>query len=130
MWQDNDGRYPDDSEVEVRYPRDKREARETERAGWPWLPGSIVEQCRADEWYVAVCERSLAVLEDGQPAPDGTAEDDLFFKGEPQGLYDHLTCRKTLVRFTSAEGAGPHCQVGASRLAFARMFDWLDETLA
>jgi hypothetical protein len=58
------------------------------------------------------------------------AEDDLFFKGEPQGLYDHLTCRKTLVRFTSAEGAGPHCQVGASRLAFARMFDWLDETLA
>jgi alpha-beta hydrolase superfamily lysophospholipase len=58
------------------------------------------------------------------------AEDDLFFKGQPQALYDHLTCRKALVRFTSAEGAGPHCQVGASRLAFARMFDWLDETLA
>lgn len=58
------------------------------------------------------------------------AEDDLFFKGQPQALYDHLTCRKTLVRFTNAEGAGPHCQVGASRLAFARMFDWLDETLA
>jgi alpha-beta hydrolase superfamily lysophospholipase len=58
------------------------------------------------------------------------AEDDLFFKGQPQALYDHLTCRKTLMRFTSAEGAGPHCQVGASRLAYARMFDWLDETLA
>ena len=58
------------------------------------------------------------------------AEDDLFFKGQPQALYDHLTCRKALVRFTTAEGAGPHCQVGASRLAFARMFDWLDETLA
>ncbi|HLG84105.1 MAG TPA: alpha/beta fold hydrolase [Bradyrhizobium sp.] len=58
------------------------------------------------------------------------AEDDLFFKGQPQALYDHLTCRKTLVRFTNAEGAGAHCQVGASRLAFARMFDWLDETLA
>ena len=58
------------------------------------------------------------------------AEDDLFFKGQPQALYDHLTCRKALVRFTTAEGAGPHCQVGASRLAFARMFDWLEETLA
>jgi dienelactone hydrolase len=58
------------------------------------------------------------------------AEDDLFLKGQPQVLYDHLTCRKAMVRFTTAEGAGAHCQVGASRLAFARMFDWLDETLA
>jgi alpha-beta hydrolase superfamily lysophospholipase len=64
------------------------------------------------------------------PALVCEAEDDLFFKGQPQALYDHLTCRKALVRFASAEGAGPHCQVGASRLAFARMFDWLDETLA
>ncbi len=52
MFQDNDGRFPDDSAVEVRYPRDKREERETDRAGWPWLPGSIVEQCGPDEWYV------------------------------------------------------------------------------
>jgi len=58
------------------------------------------------------------------------AQDDLFFKGQPQQLFDHLTCPKTLVRFTTAEGAGLHCEVGASRLAFARMFDWLDETLA
>jgi len=58
------------------------------------------------------------------------AENDLFLKGQPQMLYDHLTCPKTMVRFTAAEGAGAHCQVGASRLAFARIFDWLDETLA
>lgn len=58
------------------------------------------------------------------------AENDLFFKGQPQLLFDHLTCRKTIMRFTNAESAGAHCQVGASRLAFARMFDWLDETLA
>jgi dienelactone hydrolase len=58
------------------------------------------------------------------------AEDDLFFKGQPQELYDHLTCRKTMIRFTKAEGAGAHCQVGATRLASARIFDWLDETLA
>ena len=58
------------------------------------------------------------------------AESDLFFKGQPQALFDHLTCKKTMLRFTAAEGAGAHCEVGASRLAFARMFDWLDETLA
>jgi alpha-beta hydrolase superfamily lysophospholipase len=57
------------------------------------------------------------------------AQDDLFFKGQPQQLYDHLKCPKTMLRFTSAEGAGFHCEVGASRLAFARMFDWLDEAL-
>lgn len=58
------------------------------------------------------------------------AENDLFFRGQPQALYDHLTCKKTMIRFTAAEGAGAHCQVGASRLALARIFDWLDETLA
>jgi pimeloyl-ACP methyl ester carboxylesterase len=57
------------------------------------------------------------------------AQGDLFFKEQPQALYDHLTCQKTIIRFTTAEGAGAHCQVGASRLAFARIFDWLDETL-
>lgn len=57
------------------------------------------------------------------------AEDDLFFRGQPQALYDHLTCRKTLMRFTRDEGAGAHCQVGARRLAYARIYDWLDETL-
>jgi dienelactone hydrolase len=56
------------------------------------------------------------------------AEGDLFFPGQPQELYDHLTCPKTFMRFTLSEGAGAHCQVGAGRLAFARMYDWLDET--
>jgi len=40
-----------------------------------------------------------------------------------------FTCSKTLMRFTEEEGAGAHCQAGAGRLAFARIYDWLDETL-
>lgn len=56
------------------------------------------------------------------------AEDDMFFKGQPEELYAHLTCPKTMMVFTNAEGAGSHCQVGAHRLAFARVYDWLDET--
>jgi pimeloyl-ACP methyl ester carboxylesterase len=57
------------------------------------------------------------------------AEDDMFFKGQPEELYEHLTCPKTLMKFTVEEGAGAHCQVGAHRLAFARIYDWIDDTL-
>jgi len=57
-----------------------------------------------------------------------TAEGDLFFKGQAEELFDHLTCPKTLLRFTESEGAGDHCQVGALRLSLARIYDWLDET--
>ena len=56
------------------------------------------------------------------------AEGDIFFRGQPRELFDHLTCPKTLMRFTDSEGAGAHCQVGAARLAFARVYDWLDTT--
>lgn len=56
---DNDGRFPDDSPVGVRSPRTERE--ETgDRSAWPWLPGSILEQCGPDEWYVCVEVRELA----------------------------------------------------------------------
>lgn len=58
------------------------------------------------------------------------AADDISLEGQPQLLFDHLTCPKTLINFTEAEGAGAHCQVGAQRLAFARIYDWLDDTLA
>jgi hypothetical protein len=34
------------------------------------------------------------------------------------------------MRFTDDEGTGAHCQSGARRLAFARTYDWLEETLA
>ena len=58
------------------------------------------------------------------------AEDDLYLGGQAGELFSHLTCKRTLLRFTKAEGAGAHCQMGAGRLAFARIFDWLDETFA
>jgi pimeloyl-ACP methyl ester carboxylesterase len=57
------------------------------------------------------------------------AEEDIFFQGQPDAVYDRLTCPKTLMRFTSAEGAGAHCHSGALRLAFGRIYDWLDDTL-
>ena len=44
-------------------------------------------------------------------------------------LYDSLTSPKTLMRFTEAEMAGEHCQMGAVSLSNQRILDWLDETL-
>jgi dienelactone hydrolase len=58
------------------------------------------------------------------------AENDQFFSGQPQLLYDALRSPKTLMQFTAAEGAEEHCHVGALTLFHQRMFDWLDETLA
>lgn len=45
-------------------------------------------------------------------------------------VFDALTCAKTLQRFTAAEGAGDHTAILARSLFLARMFDWLDETVA
>jgi hypothetical protein len=63
--------------VLVRYPRDEQ-GEQGDRSAWPWLPGSILERCGADEWHVCVEARELAVLGDGRPAPAGTAAGDLY----------------------------------------------------
>ena len=78
MDEDNDGRFPDDSLVLVRYPRNLQEEL-GDRSAWPWLPGSILSQCGPDEWHVRVEARELAMLDDGRPTPDGTADQDLYF---------------------------------------------------
>jgi hypothetical protein len=75
---DNDGRFPDDNRIEVRYPRTRQEEH-GDRAAWPWLPGSIVEQCGPDEWQVCVEDRDVAVLRDGRPAPRKTASRNLYY---------------------------------------------------
>lgn len=58
------------------------------------------------------------------------AENDQFFKGQPQRLFDELTCQKQLICFREDEGAGEHCHEGALSLLHQRTFDWLDTTLA
>ena len=75
---DNDGRFPDESRVEVRYPRTRQEEH-GDRAAWPWLPGTIERQCGTDEWQVCVEDRDVAVLRDGRPAPRNTASRNLYY---------------------------------------------------
>ena len=57
------------------------------------------------------------------------AEHDMFFKGQPEELFAHLSCPKTLMRFTNDEGGGEHCHPAALRMAYGRIYDWLDERL-
>jgi len=42
-------------------------------------PGTIIEQCGPDEWYVWVGVRELAVLRDGRRASRGAASRDLYY---------------------------------------------------
>ncbi|MFZ0042567.1 MAG: prolyl oligopeptidase family serine peptidase [Solirubrobacteraceae bacterium] len=55
-------------------------------------------------------------------------EDEQFWPGQPQELYDRLpeTATKELVPFTAAEGANRHCEPMAGAVREARLFDWLE----
>jgi pimeloyl-ACP methyl ester carboxylesterase len=57
-----------------------------------------------------------------------SAEGDDISNSAPQ-LVDALTCEKTYVRFTAAQGADDHCEQAARALYHARSFGWLDDRL-
>lgn len=52
-------------------------------------------------------------------------DDEQFWPGQSQEVYDGLTCPKTIVRFTREEGANWHCEPKGRALYDSRMFDWL-----
>jgi hypothetical protein len=75
---DNDGRFPNNTQVDVRYPRTPREEH-GDRSAWPWLPGTILSQVGPDEWHIIVQPRELGTLEDGSPPPPEAADEDLYY---------------------------------------------------
>lgn len=50
-----------------------------------------------------------------------------YFVGQPQRLYDMLPGEKTLTRFNIVEGGAGHCEPMARGLAAQRFFDFLDD---
>jgi alpha-beta hydrolase superfamily lysophospholipase len=56
------------------------------------------------------------------------AENDPLGRGA-EAVYEALTCPKTLLRFTAAEGAGEHCEMMNRSLVNRRVLDWLDDRL-
>jgi pimeloyl-ACP methyl ester carboxylesterase len=107
--------------------------RKSPTAAWALTHGQFVTGTSSPRGYIAASFdyhlRDGIAEQIACPTLVLDAEEDIFFKGQPEELYAHLTCPKTMMRFTAAEGAGAHCQVGAQRYAFGRIYDWLDDTL-
>ena len=53
-----------------------------------------------------------------------------FWPGQSRRLHDLLTCPKTLVPLSAADGADLHCEPKGYGLRDLRIFNWLDDTLA
>jgi hypothetical protein len=56
-------------------------------------------------------------------------EDEQFWPGQPQRLFDLLPGPKDIAHFGRAEGANFHCQPLGRQLTNAVMFDWLEDRL-
>jgi hypothetical protein len=90
-----------------------------------WPTGSLGAMlARLERW-------DLAPLVGRIGCPTWIADPDaaVSFPGQSAELAALLGDRATLVPFTTAEGAGLDCEIGAPRLRNQRAFDWLDEHL-
>ncbi|MCM2422650.1 alpha/beta hydrolase [Streptomyces sp. RKAG293] len=104
---------------------------------WAFDHGRYVTRTATDREFLA--EYARYTLSDGSakkitcPVLVCEATDDLYYsaavESDPRKLYRNLTAPKTLLSFTEDEGADAHCHPGAFRLAVARVFDWLDDTI-
>jgi hypothetical protein len=70
--------FAEDTPVFVKFPRSKEEER-GDRANWPWLPGTILEQVGPDEWRVCVEDMSVAVRKDGSKPTPRTPQHRLYY---------------------------------------------------
>jgi Alpha/beta hydrolase family len=57
------------------------------------------------------------------------AQDETFFPGQSRTLYDWVRVKKTLARFTAAEGAQFHCEPMAPTVRNDTVLDWLEANL-
>ncbi len=74
----SDGMLAEEVAVMVKFPRTKEEER-GDRSRWPWLPGTIVQQCGSDEFQVVVEDMAVAVRQDGSRPTPRTPRRNLFF---------------------------------------------------
>jgi Prolyl oligopeptidase family len=56
-------------------------------------------------------------------------ENEQFWPGQSQQLYDRLPGPKQLVAFTAEEGANRHCEPLGAALRETRIYDWLEQHL-
>jgi pimeloyl-ACP methyl ester carboxylesterase len=100
-------------------------------AGWALRRGQQVHGVRTPVDFVqALREFTLAGYGEKITCPTlvCNAEGDDISASAPK-LFDVLQGDKQLITFTSAEGAGDHCEAGARTLFHLRAFSWLDAIL-
>ncbi len=100
-------------------------------AGWALRRGQLVHGVSTPGAYLqSLRDYSLAGSVGSITCPMfvSNAEGDDISASAPQ-LFEALNCPKALVTFSSAEGAGDHCEAGGRALFHARMFGWLDDLL-
>jgi hypothetical protein len=78
MTSHNDGRFPDDSPIETRFPLNQ-EQHDGDREAWPWLPGTIVQQVGPDEWQVCVEDIAVATRKEGSRPTPRTRRNRLYY---------------------------------------------------
>ncbi|MFE5118266.1 alpha/beta hydrolase [Streptomyces sp. NPDC056669] len=101
------------------------------RPDWEAVVTPVVDFALIDDLVRATEAYTMAGIADHITCPTLVleAENDQFFQGQPQRLFDELTCQKELISFREDEGAGEHCHEGALSLFHQRTFDWLDTLL-
>jgi pimeloyl-ACP methyl ester carboxylesterase len=84
------------------------------------------------EYLRKVADYTLEGIADQIQAPTliMDAEDDAFFRGQPQLLHAAMSAPSTVVTLTGYDGAGEHCHVGDTGYSHQVMFDWLDDASA
>jgi len=100
-------------------------------AGWAMRRNLMVHGLSAPlEYFRIAPQYSLKGIEDRIQCPTFVCSaegDDLSVDAEK--FYDALACPKRYYRFTTAEGAGQHCESGARALFHSHAFDWLGRVL-
>lgn len=60
----------------------------------------------------------------------GHAEDDMFFRGQPEQVKEEFGEKATLMTLLSKDGAGEHCHVGALKMMNGVVLNWFQGVVA
>ena len=96
------------------------------RPDWEKVITPVVEFFSASRDYVLTDELIAQIT---TPVLITSPDNEQFWPGQSQELFDKLPGRKAIVAFTEAEGADSHCEPTASGIRGERIFDWLGEQI-
>lgn len=84
-----------------------------------WTPSQIIQQLDVAAVLPKIKAPTLII----------DYEDEQFYPGQAEQMFNLLTCPKDFVTMTAAEGANFHCSPMAPRRHNEVVFNWLDQTV-